>query len=112
MPTTVLPRLAVACALVAGLVGLGGCAPTSAPAPAATVTVAIAPAAHPARYEVHLHHTGGTFRETHTMTSGETRTYTVPVGWLTVRIPGLCVVPTPNTGSTVVHVDPRHCRIG
>jgi hypothetical protein len=97
--------------VLAALGALAGCSAAPGAQPESTVTVAIAASKHPAEYEVQLHRSGGEFSASHRMRTGETRTYTVPVGWLTVRIPGLCVVPTPNTGSTTVRVDSRTCQL-
>jgi hypothetical protein len=103
-------KLLPAVALVAAVLPLAACAP--APRTDARVVVRIADAAHPADYEVHLVKADGGFREERSMRSGETRSFAVPSGWLTVRIPGLCVVPTPATGTTRVEVRPDDCRVG
>lgn len=106
----VLARTAAALPLLIAASALAGCSGTPAQ-PTTTVTVRIAPSAHPAAYEVLLHRTSGDYRAVHTMRSGERRTFAVPKGWLTVRIPGLCVVPTPGDRGTVIDVDAKACTI-
>lgn len=88
---------------------LTGCA--AEPAPQAHVIVRVAESAHPAAYEVHLAQAEGSFRSVHRIRSGQTRTYAIPTGWVTVRIPGVCVVPAKNHGTTTVDVDARDCTV-
>ena len=108
------PKLLVAAAVAAAVLPLSACASAadpSGPARDARVVVRIEPSAQPADYEVHLARTGGGFRAVHTMRSGETRTFAVPKGWMTVRIPGVCVVPTPASGTSTVEVGPNDCTL-
>lgn len=100
-------KLLTTAALVAAVLPLAACAPRTD----AHVVVRIADAARPSAYEVHLVKADGGFREQGRMRSGETRSFAVPSGWLTVRIPGVCVVPTPATGTTTVEVRPDDCRV-
>ena len=105
-------RLAVAvtgAALVAA--GLSGCATGSAAAAQAHVVVHIAPSSHPADYEVRVAQADGGFRATSRMRSGQTRTFTVPPGWLTVRVPGVCVVPAAASGTTTVRIGVDACGL-
>lgn len=95
-------------AVAAAVLPLAACAPRTD----ARVVVRIADAARPTAYEVHLVQADGGFREQRSMRSGETRSFAVPSGWLTVRVPGLCVVPTPATGTTTIEVRPDDCRVG
>ena len=88
---------------------LSGC--TTAPAPQTRIVVRVAASAHPAAYEVHLAQAEGSFRSMHRIRSGQTRTYAVPTGWVTVRIPGVCVVPAKNVGTTTVDVDSTDCTV-
>lgn len=106
-----LPRVLAAGALLAAAAGLSGCATGSPDAAGAPLVVRIAPSAHPVDLEVHLAEAHGAYRETHRMRSGETRRFTAPSGWVTVRVPGLCVVPTRNSGTAVVEVDRDACRL-
>lgn len=105
-----LPRLlALGGAALLAAVGTAGC---SGPAPApARVVVRVAPSAHPVDLEVHLAQPTGAFRSVHRLRSGQTRSFAVPAGWTTVRVPGLCVVPARTTGTAVVEVDPDGCRL-
>lgn len=98
---------AVAAALV---VGTAGCA-TGPSGADAEVVVRVAPSAHPVDLEVQLTGTSGGYREVRTMRSGETRRFAVPAGWVTVRVPGLCVVPARNHGTAVVEVGKKDCRL-
>ena len=107
-----LPRLLTAVALTAAAVaGLSGCAAPGAGAADARVVVRIAPTATPVDYEVHVAQAHGDFRAVQRMRTGQTRTFDVPAGWVTVRIPGLCVVPAQNSGTAVVEVDRHACRL-
>lgn len=96
-------------ALLAAALPLSGCAP--AEAPHGRVVVRVEPSAHPEAYEVHLAQADAGFRSTFRLRSGEVRTTTVPKGWVTVRVAGLCVVPTPTTGTTTVEVRGDDCRV-
>jgi hypothetical protein len=102
-------KLVPTVALVAAVLPLAACA--APPQAEARVVVRIAGAAHPADYEVHLVRADGAFRTVQRMRSGETHEFSVPTGWLTVRIPGLCVVPTAATGTSTVDVRPNDCRV-
>ncbi len=102
------PVLAAVALLTAAL-PLSGCA--AAPLPQAHVVVRIAPSAHPASYEVHLAQQRVDFRSRFVLRSGESRTVTVPKGWVTVRVAGVCVVPTTTSGTTTVEVRPDDCRV-
>jgi stringent starvation protein B len=102
------PFLAAVVLLTAAL-PLSAC--TAAPVQEAHVVVRIAPSAHPESYEVHLAQQRVDFRSRFTLRSGETRTVTVPKGWVTVRVAGVCVVPTTMSGTTTVEVKPDDCRI-
>ena len=102
-----------AAAAVAAVLPLTACAtaPGAGAVGDARVVVRIAASSHPADYEVHLARADGGFAAVHRMRSGETRAFTVPTGWMTVRIPGLCVVPTPATGVSTVEVAPDDCTL-
>jgi hypothetical protein len=104
------PFLAAAVLLIAAL-PLSACAAT--PVPEARVVVRIAPSAHPESYDVHLAQQRVDFRSRFTLRSGQTRTVTVPKGWVTVRVAGVCVVPAATAGSTTmtVEVRPGDCRL-
>ncbi len=108
-----LPRLLTALALTAAAAaGLSGCAAGAGSAAEARVVVRIAPTAVPADVEVHLAQAHGDFRAVQRMRTGQTRSFAVPAGWVTVRIPGLCVVPARNSGTAVVvEVDRHDCRL-
>lgn len=107
-----LPRLLTAAALTAAVAAsLAGCASPGAAAPGARVVVRIAATATPVDYEVHVAQAGGDFRAVQRMRTGQTRTFAVPAGWVTVRIPGLCVVPSRTSGTAVVEVDRHDCRL-
>jgi hypothetical protein len=99
----------VIAAVAAATLPLSACA--TAQAADAQVVVRIRAATHPADYEVHLAHAGGGFRTMERMRSGQTRTFAVPAGWTTVRIPGVCVVPTAAAGITTIEVRPNDCRL-
>lgn len=96
-------------ALAAASLSLTACSP--APQQQAQVVVRVAPSAHPEHYDVHLAQPRAGFRSAFTLRSGETRTVAVPVGWVTVRVAGLCIVPTPASGTTTVQVGHRACRV-
>ncbi|MFD1722845.1 hypothetical protein [Amnibacterium endophyticum] len=105
-----LPRLLGATVVAAASATLAGCA--GAPAtPTASVVVRVAPSAQPVDLEVQLSQAHGDYREVRRMRSGETRRFAVPAGWVTVRVPGLCVVPARNHGTAVVEVDRHDCRL-
>lgn len=99
----------LAAALLAAVLPLTACAPAAETQ--AHVVVRIAPSAHPEAYEVHLAQTKVDFRSRFTLRSGQTRTVAVPKGWVTVRVAGVCVVPTTTAGTTVVEVRPDDCRV-
>lgn len=99
--------IAVATSLCAGL---AGCAAGGAE-PQARVVVRIAPSAHPADYEVRVAQASGGFRTSSRMRSGETRTFRVPAGWLTVRVPGVCVLPAAASGTTTVRIGVDDCAL-
>jgi hypothetical protein len=101
-------RLAAAAVLVTAL-PLSAC--SAQPAAGAHVVVRVAPSAHPEGYEVQLAAKDSGFSSTIHMRSGQTRRIAVPKGWVTVRVAGLCVVPTPASGTTTVDVRPNDCRI-
>jgi hypothetical protein len=101
-------RLGVA-ALIAAALPLSAC--SAPPEEQAHVVVQVVPAAHPEAYDVHLAQARAGFRSVFTLRSGQTRTVAVPAGWVTVRVAGLCVVPTPASGTTTVEVGRRHCRV-
>lgn len=100
--------LAVA-AVIAAAVPLSAC--STAPRDEANVVVRIAPAAHPEQYEVHLAQTKAGYRSEFHLRSGQTRTIAVPKGWVTVRVAGLCIVPTAASGTTTIDVRPNDCTI-
>jgi hypothetical protein len=102
------PLLAAAALLTAAL-PLTACA--APPVPQARVVVRVAASAHPESYEVHLAQQRVDFRSRFTLRSGQTRTVTVPKGWVTVRVAGVCVVPTTLSGTTTVEVRPDDCRV-
>ena len=102
------PLLAAA-ALLTAVLPLTACSPASVPQ--AQVVVRIASSAHPQGYDVHLAQSKAGYRSQFRMRSGQTRTVSVPKGWVTVRIAGLCVVPAATTGTTTVEVRPNDCRI-
>jgi hypothetical protein len=104
-----LPKLLTAAALLTAVLPLSACAAT--PVPQARVVVRIAPSTHPQGYEVHLAQQKAGFRSRFTLRSGQTRTVSVPQGWVTVRVAGVCVVPTATAGTTTVEVRPDDCRI-
>lgn len=107
-----LPRVLTCGVAAASALLLAGCAGAGPAAERGTqVEVRIAASAHPVDYEVQLAQADGGFRTVHRMRTGQSRTFAVPAGWLTVRIPGLCVVPTPGAGPSVVEVDSRACRL-
>lgn len=101
-------RLGIA-ALIAAALPLTAC--STAPQEQARVVVKVAPSAHPEAYDVHLAQARAGFRSVFTLRSGQTRSIAVPAGWVTVRVAGLCVVPTPASGTTTVHVGSKHCRV-
>ena len=101
-------RLGIA-ALIAAALPLTAC--STAPTEQARVVVQVAPSAHPEAYDVHLAQARAGFRSVFTLRSGQTRTIAVPAGWVTVRVAGLCVVPTPASGTTTVHVGRTACRV-
>lgn len=101
--------LLAAAALLTAVLPLTACSP--APVAQARVVVHIEPSAHPQGYDVHLAQTKAGYRSQFRMRSGQTRTISVPKGWVTVRVAGLCVVPTATTGTTTVEVRPNDCRI-
>ncbi|WP_133766397.1 hypothetical protein [Amnibacterium kyonggiense] len=96
-------------ALVAAALPLTGCAPAAAPP--GRVVIRVEPSARPEAYEVHLAQADAGFRSTFRLRSGQTRSVTVPKGWITVRVAGLCVLPAPTTGTTTVEVRPNDCRV-
>lgn len=100
-----------ALALAAGLVPLSACAAGPAEPPPSHVVVRVAPRAEPVGVEVRLAQARGPFRAVHTMRPGETRSFAVPAGWVTVRVPGLCVVPTRNAHPTTVEVARDGCTV-
>ena len=102
-------RPILAAVLLAAALPLSGCA--AAPVPEAHVVVRIAPSAHPQTYEVHLAQARVDFRSRFTLRSGQTRTISVPKGWVTVRVAGVCVVPTTTASTTTVEVRPDDCRV-
>jgi hypothetical protein len=104
------PTLLVTAALAAAVLPLAACA-QAGPAKDAEVVVRISPSAQAADYEVHLTRAGGDFSAVHTMRSGETRRFAVPKGWMTVRVAGVCVVPTPASGTSTVEVRPDDCTL-
>jgi hypothetical protein len=95
--------------LVAAVLPLTAC--SAAPRNEAHVVVQVAASAHPEAYDVHLAQARAGFRSAFRLRSGETRTIAVPAGWVTVRIAGLCIVPTPASGTTTVEVRPNRCRV-
>jgi hypothetical protein len=99
-----------AAVLIAAVLPLTAC---SAPPPPddARVVVRVAPSAHPEAYEVHLAQARAGFRSAFRLVSGQTRTVTVPRGWVTVRVAGLCVVPAAASGTTTVEVRPDDCTL-
>jgi hypothetical protein len=103
------PRLLLAAALVGAVLPLSACAVPATPQ--ARVVVEVAPSANPEAYEVHLAQARAGYRSTFSIRSGQSRTVAVPKGWVTVRVAGLCVVPTPTTGTTRVMVRPNDCRV-
>ena len=105
------PRLLLAAAAAVAVLPLSACGAATASAPEARVVVRIQGSAEPADYEVHLAEAGGGYRSVHTMRSGETRAFRVPAGWMTVRIPGVCVVPTAASGTATVDVRPGSCTL-
>jgi hypothetical protein len=106
-----LSKALLAAALLSAVLPLTAC--TAAPAPQARVVVRIAPSAHPEAYDVHLAQQRAGFRSSFRMRSGQTRTVSVPKGWVSVRIAGLCVVPTATStaGTTTIEVRPNDCRV-
>ncbi|WP_375388926.1 hypothetical protein [uncultured Amnibacterium sp.] len=105
------PKLLVAAAIGVAVLPLTACASAAPPPREAEVVVRIEPSAQPAAYEVHLTKAGGDFRAVHTMRSGETRRFAVPKGWMTVRVAGVCVVPTAASGTSTIEVRPNDCRL-
>ncbi|RIX27912.1 hypothetical protein [Amnibacterium setariae] len=105
-------RLAAA-ALLAAVLPLSACAPAPGGGGEreARVVVRVAPTADPRGYEVHLAGARADFRTAFRVERGETRTVAVPEGWVTVRVAGLCVVPTAATGTTTVEVAADDCRV-
>jgi hypothetical protein len=107
-------RLAAA-ALLAAVLPLSACAPAPGAGGGtgreARVVVRVAPTADPRGYEVHLAGARADFRTAFRVARGETRTVAVPEGWVTVRVAGLCVVPTTATGTTTVEVAADDCRV-
>lgn len=103
------PSLLVAAALVGAVLPMTACSADAEPQ--ARVVVRIAPSPHPQAYEVHLAQQRADYRSVFRMRSGQSRTVAVPKGWVTVRVAGLCVVPTPTTGTTTVEVRPDDCRV-
>lgn len=101
-------RLGIA-ALMAAVLPLTACA--AAPRSEAHVVVRVLASPHPEAYDVHLAQTDAHFRSAFRMRSGQTRTIAVPAGWVTVRVAGLCIVPTTATGTTTVEVRPNRCRV-
>jgi hypothetical protein len=99
----------LAAALLSAVLPLTGC--TAPPAPQARVVVRIAPSAHPEAYDVHLAQQRAGFHSSFRMRSGETRTVSVPKGWVSVRVAGLCVVPAATAGTTTIEVGPNDCRV-
>lgn len=99
----------LAAALLTAVLPLSACA--AAPVPEARVVVKVAPSSHPERYEVHLAQDRVDFRSRFTLRSGQSRTVQVPKGWVTVRVAGVCVVPTTTAGTTTVEVRPDDCRV-
>jgi hypothetical protein len=98
-----------AAALIAAALPLSAC--TAPPASEAHVVVRVAASAHPQRYDVHLAQTQAGFRSAFRMRSGQTRTVVVPKGWVTVRVAGLCIVPTTASGTTTIDVRPNDCTV-
>lgn len=92
---------------------LPGCATASAPeAVGSRLTVRVAPRADLGAVEVQLAQPHGGYRAVHRMRSGQTRSFAVPAGWVTVRVPGLCVVPTPTDAApATVEIGRRDCSI-
>jgi hypothetical protein len=105
-----LPRLLVAAVIAAAVLPVTACAATG-PAKDASVVVRIESSPQPADYEVHLTRADGGFTAVHTMRSGETRRFAVPKGWMSVRVAGVCVVPTPASGTSTVDVRPNDCTL-
>ena len=105
-------RLAAA-ALLAAVLPLSACAPAPGGGGGreARVVVRVAATADPRGYEVHLAGARADFRTAFRVARGETRTVAVPEGWVTVRVAGLCVVPTTATGTTTVEVAADDCRV-
>lgn len=99
----------LAAALLTAVLPLSAC--TAAPVPAGRVVVRVAASAHPETYEVHLAQDRVDFRSRFTLRSGQSRTVDVPEGWVTVRVAGVCVLPTTNAGTTTVEVRPDDCRV-
>lgn len=104
-----LGKILAVTAVIAAAVPLSAC--SAAPRNEAHVVVRIAPAAHPERYEVHLAQTKAGYRSEFHLRSGQTRTIAVPKGWVTVRVAGLCIVPTAASGTTTIDVRPNDCTI-
>jgi hypothetical protein len=98
-----------AAALIAVALPLSAC--SAAPRTEAHIVVRVAPSAHPQGYDVHLAQARAGFRSAFRMRSGQTRTIAVPKGWVTVRVAGLCIVPTTASGTTTVDVRPDDCRV-
>ena len=99
-------------ALIAAALPLTACsAGPGAQAEQARVVVQVAPSAHPEAYDVHLAQARAGFRSVFTLRSGQTRTIAVPAGWVTVRVAGLGIVPTPASGTTTVRVERTACRV-
>lgn len=103
-------RIPAALVVAASALGLAGCAPAGSAADA-RVVVRVAPSADPVDLEVRLAQASGDYRAVHRIRSGQTRVFPVPAGWVTVRIPGLCVVPARTGGTAVVEVDRNACRL-
>lgn len=99
----------LAAALLSAVLPLSAC--SAAPVPEARVVVRIAPSAQPQAYEVHLAQQRAGFRSHFRLRSGQTRTVSVPKGWVSVRIAGLCVVPAATAGTTTIEVRPNDCRV-
>ena len=105
----------LAAALLSAVLPLTAC--TAAPVPQARVVVRIdrdkASSLGITAYDVHLAQHCAGFRSSFRMRSGQTRTVSVPKGWVSVRIAGLCVVPaaTATAGTTTIEVRPNDCRV-
>lgn len=104
-----IPRSLLAAALLTTALPLTAC--SGAPATDARVVVKVAPSVAAGPLDVYLAQRRAGFRSEFRMQPGQTRSVAVPKGWVTVRVAGLCVVPTPTAGTTTVVVRPNDCTV-